>query len=153
MNAQVWLKGYPYDRIRNETKTHGAESLTSSTTIVNEIETVRTYRVGGSRGATIAKTSYFIMADVILMFLLVKEDVSLFELVNHVEEIDIDFKADANWLLLQVKQDLEQKGFVKSSLKYKSAYVSLMRKAFLKSEFRKTLILQMNEKSRIGYFF
>jgi hypothetical protein len=148
MNAQVWLKGYPYDRTR-ETKTHKAESLTSATTTINEIETVRIYRVGGARGATIAKNSYFTMADVILKFLLVKEEVSLFELVNHVEEINIDFNTDANWLLLQVKQDLEQKGFVKSFLKDKSPYINLMRKVFLKSEFRKTLILQMNDKSRI----
>jgi hypothetical protein len=106
--------------------------------------------VGGARGATIAKASYFTMADVILNFLLVKEEVSLVELVNHVEEINIDFKADTNWLLLQVKQDLEQKGFVKSSLKNKSPYINLLRKVFLKSEFRKRLILQINSKSRIS---
>jgi hypothetical protein len=149
MNAQVWLKGYPYDRIRDESKTHRSQSLTSSATTASEIETVRVYRLGGARGATIAKASYFTMADVILKFLLVKEEVSLIELVNHVEEIKIDFKADTNWLLLQVKQDLEQRGFVKSSLKNKFPQVSLMRKEFLKSEFRKTLILQLDDITRI----
>jgi hypothetical protein len=153
MNAQVWLKGNSNSTITNEAKTHTAESSTSSTTVVNEIETIRIYRVGGAPGATIAKISYFAMADAILSLLLVKEEVSLAELVNHMEEINMDFKADAHWLLLQVKQDLEQKGFIESSLKTKSPYVKLLRNAFLKSEFKKKLILQTNDKSRMSCFF
>lgn len=88
------------------------------------------------------------MADAILSLLLVKEEVSLVELVSHVEKVDA--KADKNWLLLQVKQDLQQKGFIKSSLKNKSPFVHLIRKAFLKSEFKKALILQMNDKSKMS---
>jgi hypothetical protein len=139
MNAQRSLRGFSIDRSRNEPKTNGIESLASTNNIVNEIETIRTYRLGGARGPLIAKASYFTMADVILSFLLVNEEVSLVELVNHVENIKLEFKANTNWLLLQVKQDIEHKGFIERYLKAKSPHLKLRKKVFMKSEFKKTL--------------
>ncbi len=153
MNAQVCLREYPNDNSRNEIKIDKIESLTSVDTTANEIETIRTYRVGGARGPLIAKTSYFSIADAILSFLLVKEEVSLVELIHYIEELNVKFRENTNWLLLQVKQDLEHKGFIKSFLKDKSPYINLMRKAFLRSEFKKALILQMDDKSRMSYLF
>jgi hypothetical protein len=53
----------------------------------------------------------------LMPFLLTKEDASLVELVNQVGKTKKDFQADTNWLLLQVKQDLEKKGFIKPRLR------------------------------------
>jgi hypothetical protein len=153
MNAHVGFRGATQNRVSSETNTYKEELLISSTPMVNEIETVTVYRVGGGHGTTIEKKSYYAMADAILSLLLVKEELSLVDLVNSIKEIDVAFKADTNWLLLQVKQDLEQKGFIKSFLRDKSPFVLLKRKAFLKSEFKNALILQTNDKSRMSCFF
>lgn len=153
MNAQGFLKGYSDDGIGNEIRTPKQELTASSDTNVNEIETVRIHRAGGARGATIAKTSYFAMADAILSLLLIKGEVSLVELVNHIDEVDTNFKVDTKWLLLQVKQDLEHRGFIKSYLKNKLPFINLIRKLFLKSEFRNVLIQQVDRKLSTNYLF
>ncbi len=106
-----------------------------------KIEAIRMYRIDGARGETVAMDSYLTMANAILSFFKDKESGLLLDLISHVEKLNItlSFNLYTKLLLLQVKQDLEHKGLLKTYLHDVSPFIRLSESALNKSEFKKTL--------------
>jgi hypothetical protein len=66
MNIQRLSDDYLFGRVSEETKIQRTGPLPLAVVAVKEIERVKFYRVGGTRGTRIVETSYYAMADAIL---------------------------------------------------------------------------------------
>ncbi|MBL0745431.1 DUF6958 family protein [Chryseolinea lacunae] len=80
-----------------------------------EIDSIELFRSGGKRGATIARKHYAEVVQLILARIATTDDgaVPLSDLIEHAQH-KLLFGGDIPWYLINVKQDLEERGILKT---------------------------------------
>ena len=101
-------------------------------------EKVRLLKYGRHGGIVIEKQLYQLVVMEMLSILLSQGELSLNDFLSKVKMENAAYRGDANWLLLQVKQDLMVRGLVKCNFKTRrNQSIELVMGAFLKSDFGK----------------